>query len=97
MVIGDFLGYSAYGPGAAYSQRSQVQARPAVTLEAERDPQSPHQYRVAVAPLVIPPAEPTTEAKSGGKRTPQNNDPVSRAFLSVANYQSSRSRIDIKV
>ncbi|MFO1388450.1 hypothetical protein [Cellvibrio sp.] len=97
MVIGEFTGYSAYGTGANYAQRSQVQARPAVTLEAERDPQIPHQYRVAATAQVIPPVEPATEAKSGGKKAPQNNDPVSRAFLAVANYQPSRSRIDIKV
>lgn len=97
MVIGDFIGYSAYGLGANYSQRQQAQARPAVTLEAERDPQRPHQYTVATSTPVIPPVEPSTEAKSGGKKAPRNNDPVSRAFHAVADYQPRRSRIDIKV
>lgn len=97
MVIGDFIGYSAYGLGGNYSQRPQAQPRSAVTLEAERDPQSPHQYRVASAAQVIPPAEPATDAKSSGKKAPRNNDPVSRAFHAVADYQPRRSQIDIKV
>ena len=97
MVIGDFLGYSAYGQGGFYSQKPAAQARPAVTLEAERDPQTPHQYRVAVKPHVIPPAEPASDAKSSGKKSPHNNDPVSRVFHAVANYGPTYHRIDIEV
>lgn len=97
MVIGDFIGYSAYGPGTAYSQRPQAQTRPAITLEAERDPQSPHQYSVAAAPQVIPPIEASTDAKSVGRKAPRNNDPVSRAFHAVADYQPSRPLIDVRV
>lgn len=95
MVIGDFLGYAAQG--SVYSQRSQVPARPAVTLDAELDPKTPHQYSVQTKPQVIPPPERATEAKSAAKRANQNSDPVSRAFLAVADYQPTYHRIDVKV
>jgi len=97
MVIGDFLGYSTYGHGAVYTQKPQSQVRPAVTLEAERDPQTPHQYSVTTKPQVIPPPEAATDVKSSGKKANQNNDPASRAFLAVANYRPTYHRIDIEV
>jgi hypothetical protein len=96
MVVGDYLGYSSYG-SSAYPQKPAVQTRPAVTLEAERDPYTPHQYRVATAPLVIPPAEAATDIKSSDNKARQNNDPVSRAFLAIANYSPARHSIDIRV
>jgi len=57
MVIGDFLAYSSIGQGSAYAQKPQMVARPAVTLEAEPDPKTPHQYSVNTKPQVIPPPE----------------------------------------
>lgn len=98
MVIGDFLGYSSYGQGSVYTQRPNAQARPAVTLDAEPDPKTPHQYAVQTKPQVIPPPERPSEAKSSGKKANQNNDPVSRAFLAVESYQPKTYHlIDIKV
>lgn len=98
MVIGDFLGYSTLGQGAAYAQRPQAQVRPAVTLDAEPDPKTPHQYAVNTKPQVIPPPERISEAKYAAKKANQNTDPVSRAFLAVADYQSTTyHRIDVKV
>lgn len=99
MVIGDFLGYSTYGQSSVYAQKPQAQVRPAVTLEAEPDPQVPHQYSVAAKPLVIPPPDAPTDAKSSGKKANQNTDPVSRVFLAVANYELKPTyhRIDIEV
>ena len=99
MVIGDYLGYSAsgYGQGALYTQKPNVPPRPAVTLDAEPDPKTPHQYAVQTKPQVIPPPERPSEAKSTAKKPNQNNDPVSRAFLAVADYQPVYHRIDIKV
>jgi hypothetical protein len=97
MVIGDFLGYSSMGMGSVYTQKPNVPVRPAVTLEAEPDPQTPHQYRVLAQPQILPPPEPATDAKSSGKKANQNNDPVSRAFLAVENYRPTYHRIDTKV
>lgn len=97
MVIGDFLGYSSLGLGSVRLQSAHVPERPGVTLEAKVDPQAPHQYSVLEAKPVIPPPEQPTEAKSSSKRANQNTDPVSRAFLSVADYRPTYHRIDIKV
>ena len=98
MVIGDYLGYSTLSHGAAFTQRPQPQVRPAVTLEAEPDPKTPHQYAVNIKQQVIPPPEQTSDAKSTAKKPNQNNDPVSRAFLAVADYQPrTYHRIDVKV
>ncbi len=97
MVIGDFLGYSSYAQGSVYTQRPNAQARPAVTLDAEPDPKTPHQYSVQTKPQVLPPPERPSEAKSVSKKANQNTDPVSRAFLAVENYQPTYHRIDIKV
>ncbi len=96
MVIGDFLGYSSYGQGSVFAQRS-TPARPAVTLDAEPDPKTPNQYAVQTKPQVIPPPERPSEAKGSGKKANQNTDPVSRVFLAVENYQPTYHRIDIKV
>jgi hypothetical protein len=98
MVIGDFLGYSTYGQGSVYTQKPNAHTRPAVTLDAEPDPKTPHQYAVQTKPQVIPPPERPSEAKSSAKKANQNSDPVSRAFLAVENYQpTTYHRIDIKV
>ncbi len=99
MGIGDFLGYSTSGfaQGPVYTQRPAAFARPAVTLDAEPDPKTPHQYTVQTQPQLIPPPERPSEAKSAVKKPNQNNDPVSRAFLAVADYQPVRHRIDIRV
>lgn len=99
MSIGDFVGYSTsgYTQGSVYAQKPLAPARPAVTLDAEPDPKTPHQYAVQTKPQVIPPPERPSEAKSTVKKPNQNNDPVSRAFLAVANYQPVYHRIDVKV
>jgi len=96
MVIGDFIGYSSYGQSSVYAQR-QTSVRQAVTLDAEPDPKTPHQYAVQTKPQVIPAPERPTEAKSSSRNLHQNDDPVSRAFLAVENYQPTFHRIDIKV
>lgn len=97
MILGDFSGYSNVGQGSAYLQKSPGFARPAVTLEAEPDPKTPHQYAVNTKPQVIPPPERASEAKYTAKKPNQNIDPVSRAFLAVADYQPTFHRIDIRV
>jgi len=96
MVIGDFLGYSSFGQGSVYAQRP-TPARPAVTLDAQPDPKTPHQYAVQTKPQIIPPPERPGEAKAQSKKANQNDDPVSRVFLAVENYQPTYYRIDIKV
>lgn len=99
MGISDFVGYSTsgYAQGSVYAQKPLAQPRPAVTLDAEPDPKAPHQYAVQTKPQVIPPPERPSEAKSPVKKPNQNNDPVSRAFLAVADYQPVRHRIDVRV
>ena len=97
MVIGDFLGHSSVGQASAYVQRPQMVARPAVTLEAEPDPKTPHQYSVNTKPHVIPPPERPADAKNASKKSNHNTDPVSLAFLAVADYQPVRHSIDIRV
>ena len=96
MVIGDFLGYSSFGQGSVYAQR-QTSARPAVTLDAEPDPKTPHQYAVQIKPQVIPLPERPSEAKALSKKANANTDPVSRAFLAVEDYKPAYHRIDVKV
>ena len=96
MVISDFQGYSVYGSRPAYAQNPAV--RPAVTLDAEPDPKTPHQYAVTSRLQVIPPPERPAEAKYASKKPNQNDDPVSRAFMAIADYQiTTYHRIDIKV
>jgi hypothetical protein len=98
MVIGDYLGYTTLGHGAAYTQRPPAQARPAVTLEAELDPKTPHQYTVKTKPQVIPPPERADDAKSAGNKPNQNTDPVSKIFLAIADYQPAvYHHIDVTV
>ena len=84
MVVGEFTGCPAVG-------------RPAITLDAEPDPKTPHQYAVTAKPQVIPPPERPSEAKSAAKKPNQNIDPVSRAFLAVAEYEPTYHRIDVRV
>jgi hypothetical protein len=99
MGIGDFVSYSTSGfaQGSVYTQKPLAQQRAAVTLDAEPDPKTPYQYAVQTKPQVIPPPERASEAKSTVKKPNQNNDPVSRAFLAVADYQPVHHRIDIRV
>ena len=97
MVVGDFLGYSTLGQGSAYLQKPGSAVRPAVTLDAEPDPKTPHQYAVNTKPQVIPPPERPSEAKYSAKKPDQNTDPVSRVFLAIENYEPTYHRIDIRV
>ena len=97
MAISDFTGYSSVVQGAAYWQKPANITRPAVTLEAEPDPKTPHQYAVNAKPQVVPPPEKPSEPKSLIKKPNQNTDPVSQAFLAVADYTPTYHRIDIRV
>lgn len=104
MVIGNLTGYvsSGYGAGGnlrphAAQEREPANQRQPVTLDAQLDPKTPNEYSVSPSPSVIPPPERTSDTKAPDKRTSQNNDPASRAFLSVANYQSRPNSIDISV
>jgi len=97
MVIGDFLGYSSLGFGGLPQQRPSVQERPSVTLDAQIDPKVPNEYAVPLTPKIIPPPERPSEVIVPDKRTSRSNDPVSRAFLTVANYQPIVNKINITV
>ena len=96
MVIGEYTGYSSMGQGPANWQSPKI-ARPAITMDAEPDPKTPHQYAVNNKPQVIPPPERPSEAKGATKKPNQNTDPVSRAFLAIADYEPTYHRIDIRV
>lgn len=102
MVIGNLTGYTSSGYGSGNTlrpqtnQELQVQRQP-VTLDAQLDPKTPNEYSVSSLPSVIPPPERTSDTKSPEKRTSQNSDPASRAFLAVANYQPRTNRIDVSV
>ncbi len=102
MVIGNLTGYVSSGYGSSNSLRPQAnqeaqRQRQPVTLDAQLDPKTPNEYSVTQSPAVIPPPERTSDSKSPDKRTSQNTDPASRAFLSVANYQPRTNKIDISV
>jgi hypothetical protein len=97
MVIGDFIGYTSLGLGSVRAHKFSAPEREAVTLEAKLDPKTPHEYSVQSAPPVILPPEKPTETKAPAKRHPQNSDPVSRVFLSVADYAPTVHKIDISV
>ncbi|RYY76798.1 MAG: hypothetical protein EOO52_04685 [Gammaproteobacteria bacterium] len=97
MAISDFTGYSSVLQGNAYWQKPVSITRPAVTLDAEPDPKTPHRYAVNTKPQVIPTPEKPSELKNLLKRPNQNTDPVSRAFLAVADYAPIYHRIDIRV
>lgn len=97
MIRGDFSGYSSLGLGSAYTPKPLATERAALTLDAKLDPKAPHQYSVSVARDLIQPPERTSDAKSNERKPYQNNDPVSRVFLSIADYQPTRHRIDIDV
>ena len=97
MVIGDISGYSSLGLGSLRPQKPNVEERAPVTLDARLDPRAPNEYAVGPFPTIIPPPERPGDAKSAEKRTSQSNDPVSRAFLSVANYSPTIHRIDLEV
>lgn len=97
MVIGDFLGYSSLGLGSPLLRNTNHE-RNAVTLEAKLDPKKPNEYSVQAPAPVIPPPEKISDAKSAGKRAPQNTDPVSRVFNAVADYELRQvHRIDIYI
>ena len=107
MVIGDFVGYSSLGLGSLRSgsmgkdrQQNTItsEKKTGVTLEARLDPKAPNEYSVQVASqeLVRAP-EKSSDVKSVAKRLNNNNDPVSRAFFSVADYSAKIHKIDIKI
>jgi len=97
MAISEFTGYSSVGQGAAYWHKPANITRSAVTLDAEPDPKTPHQYAVNTKPQVIPPPERPSESKNLVKKSNQNTDPVSQAFLAIADYAPTYHRIDIRV
>ena len=97
MVIGDISGYSSLGLGSLRPHKPNADERAPVTLDARLDPKAPNEYSVGPIPKIIPPPERPSDAKSAEKRTSQNNDPASRAFLSVANYSPTIHRIDLEV
>ncbi len=97
MVIGDFLGYSSLGLGSALTRNNFHPERNAVTLDAKLDPKKPNEYAVQTPPPVLPPPEKTSDVKNAGKRAPQNSDPVSRAFNTVADYETRVHRIDVHI
>ena len=96
MVVGEFLGYSSLG-GAAYKRSTHSPVRNAITLDAKRDPQTPNQYSVHIAPDVVIPPQKAANTQPPEKRLHQNNDPVSRVFIGVANFAQTIHKIDIKV
>jgi hypothetical protein len=97
MVIGDFVGYSSLGLGGNFSRINPNNERNQVTLDAKLDPKKPNEYAVHVPLPAIAAPEKSSDIKSAGKRFPQNDDPVSRAFQAVEDYQSRPSKIDIYV
>lgn len=97
MVIGDFRGYASLGLGGNFARTNPNSERSQVTLDARLDPKKPNEYSVQVPAPVIPPPEKTSDVKNTPKRAPQNNDPVSRAFNAVADFQPRKSKIDIYV
>lgn len=97
MINNDLPRYVPWGQNSAQVQKLYTTERTTLTLDAKLDPKVPHQYAVAIERELIPPPEPTSNAKSSERKHPQNNDPVSRIFLSIANYEPTYHRIDIKV
>ena len=97
MVNGELPGYAAWGQNSAPVQKLKTTERTTLTLDAKLDPKVPHQYSVAIGREVIPPPERASDAKSSERKHPQNNDPVSRVFLSIAYYTPTYHRIDIEV
>jgi len=97
MVIGNFLGYSSLGLGSPLTRNHFNNERNAVTLDAKLDPKKPNEYVVQTPAPVITPPEKSSDVKNAAKRTPQNTDPVSRAFNAVADYETPPHRIDIRV
>lgn len=97
MVISDSLGYSSLGFSAAPARNNFHAERNAVVLEAKLDPKKPNEYSVQTLDTAFVPPEKASETKGSGKRAPQNTDPVSRAFNTVAEYEARMHRIDIHV
>jgi len=95
MVIGDFVGYSSLG--SAYTRGVSTPARPAVTLEAKRDPESSHEYSVQLLPAVAESGEEQARLEEFMKKSQQNRDPVSQAFMGVADYKPAKYKIDVFV
>jgi hypothetical protein len=104
MVIGNLTGFapSGYGSGLrslreTNQEREPVNQRQPVTLDAQLDPKTSNEYSVAATHPTLPPPERVSDDKSLDRRTRQNSDPASRAFLSVANYSSTTHKIDVRV
>lgn len=97
MVIGDFVGYSSLGLGANFSRINPHNERNQVTLDAKLDPKKPNEYSVHVTPPVISAPEKSSDLKEANKRFPKNDDPVSRIFHAVEDYQPRPRKIDIYV
>ena len=95
MVINGFSNYSSLGLGAVGKQGPHTYARQSLTLDASLDPKTPNEYAVHIAPPVVEPPQKATEAKHTSKKLNHNNDPVSRAFISVATYKSITHEVNI--
>lgn len=95
MVIGgDAVRFSSLGLGSPLARNANAE-RNAIVLEAKLDPKKPNEYSVQTPAPVIPPPEKSSDVKQAGKRIPQNNDPVSRVFNAIADYEPRRlHRID---
>lgn len=97
MVIGDFVGYSSLGLGANFSRINPNNERNQVTLDAKLDPKKPNEYAVQLPAPVISAPEKSSDIKETNKRFPKNDDPVSRIFHAVEDYQTRPSKIDIYI
>jgi len=101
MSISGFVGYSSLGLGANFSRinanNNTNTERSQLTLDAKLDPKKPNEYAVQLPSPVIPSPEKVSDVKNTSKRFPQNDDPISRIFYAVEDYQPRRSKIDIYV
>lgn len=97
MALGNLAGYSSLGLGGNFSRINPQGERSQVTLDAKLDPKKTNEYSVQISPPVITPPEKISEVKNASKRYPSNDDPVSRAFNAVADYEPRRRNIDIYV
>lgn len=93
MGISDVLGYGSIG--SAYMRPINAPVREAVTLEAKVNPESPNEYHVTQEIFKLHQDHPETQYSA--KKSYQNRDAVSQAFLGVADYKPVRHNIDIYV
>jgi len=93
--VGDFLGYGSIG--SAYMRPLNPPVRESVTLEAKVNPESPHEYSVHMTPELFKLQQDHAEAEYSAKKSHQNRDPASQAFLGVADYKPVKHNIDIFV